>query len=182
MHRDLHAHGELEIVARNHGRGREPADDLVGDVRPGEDGDRTVAHERREPLAGRGVETLGQADDRRVAAEPCDDLGEHPARNRDHDELGVPDGREVDRRGRDPVKPRVRGVARVASGSVDGLDLLGIARRERHLVAVVAEKTGDCGSPGTGPDDDDSHSEVTKSMETGTPSREKRLRSSFSTQ
>ena len=65
VRRQLETDRELEVVARDDRCGREPAHDLVGDVRAGEDGDRASSHERREPLAGRRVEALREAQDRR---------------------------------------------------------------------------------------------------------------------
>ena len=54
VHRDLEPHRELEVVARDD-RGRwQAADDLLGDVRPGEhrDGRVRTSVERRSPVAG----------------------------------------------------------------------------------------------------------------------------------
>ena len=90
---ELEPHGELEVVARDHGRGREPADDLVGDVGAGEDGDRAALDERRESRAGRRVEPLREAQDGCVPGKARDDLAEDPARDGEDDELGVRDRR-----------------------------------------------------------------------------------------
>ena len=182
VHRDLHAHRELEVVAGDHGRRREPAHDLVGDVRPGEDSDRTVADESRQPCPGGGIEPLGQAENRRVARKLRYDVAEDTARNGDDDELGVRDWRVGNRSGGDAREVCRLRVPRVPAGRVDRLGLSRVARRERHLVAVVPQKTRDGGPPRPRSDHDDPHSDVTKSMETGTPSSPKRARSSFSTQ
>ena len=182
VHRDLHPDRELEVVARDDGGRRQAR--TISSAMFGPESTATglsrTSVESRAPVAGsRPFVRLRIG---RVARKPCDDLAEDPARNGDDDELGVGDRRVGDRRGRDPVEARARRVARVPAGPVDRLDLLGIPRRERHLVAVVAQQARDGGAPRAGSDDDDSHSDVTKSMETGTPSSEKRARSSFSTQ
>ena len=169
-------------VARDDGRRRQPAHDLVGDVRPGEHGDRTVPDERRQALAGRRVEALRETDDRRVTRKCRDDLAEHTTWHRDDDEVGVGDRCSVDRRRHDPVEPCIGRVARIAGRPVDRVRLLRIARRERHVVPVVAEEARRRRPPRPRADDDDSHSDVTKSMDTGTPSSPNRARSSFSTQ
>ena len=55
VHRDLQPHGELEVVARDDGRRRQATDDLVRDVRPGENGHRPAADETSRavrPVAG----------------------------------------------------------------------------------------------------------------------------------
>ena len=93
VHRDLDAHGELEVVARDDGCRRKPAHDLVGDVRAREDGDGAVPNQGRESRAGCGVEPLREADDGRIARKRRHDLGEHATRNGDEDELGVGDRR-----------------------------------------------------------------------------------------
>ena len=86
VHGDLNPHRELEVVARDDGGGRKPADDLVGDVRPGENGDGTIPDERREARAGRRVEALREAEDRRVAGQlprrPRRRRGSEPRRRR----------------------------------------------------------------------------------------------------
>ena len=56
---------------------------------PGEDGDRAIAEKRGEPVPGRGVEPLRQAEHRPVVGQRGDDVGEGPARDRDHDELAT---------------------------------------------------------------------------------------------
>ncbi len=107
---------------------------------------------------------------------------EHATRDGDDDELRVRDRSVVDRRRGDARELRLLRIARVPAGSVDDVDLLGITRCERDVVPVVAQQAGDRRPPRARPDDDDLHWDVTKSMETGTPSRPKRARSSFSTQ
>ena len=91
VHRDLQPHGELEVVARDDGCRRQAADDLVRDVRPGENGHRPAADETREPLPGGRIEPLREAEERRVAGKLRDDGAEHTARHGDDDELGVVD-------------------------------------------------------------------------------------------
>jgi hypothetical protein len=49
-------------------------------------------------------------------------------------------------------------------------------------VVAVRQHLREGGPPRTAPNHDDSHERWTKSIETGTPSRLNRLRSSFSTQ
>jgi hypothetical protein len=64
--RDLQTNRELEVVARDDRGRREAADDLVRDVRPGEDGDRP-AETSVDSRAPSRVEALREAEDRRVA-------------------------------------------------------------------------------------------------------------------
>ncbi len=182
MDRNLDADRKLEVVARNDCGRREPADDLVGDVGAGEHRNRPSRDEGRERRSGRRIEPLRETEDRRVAGQVGDDLAEHAARDRENDELGVGERRFGDRRRFDSGQVRRLRVARVSTGLRDCLHLCRIARRERHLVPVVAEEAGERRSPRAGADDDGLHSLVTKSIDTGTPSRPKRARSSFSTQ
>ena len=57
----------------------------------------------------------------------------------------------------------------------DHRDLLRVARSKRHVVAVVAEQARERRAPRARADDDGLHSDVTKSIETGTPSSPNRL-------
>ena len=91
-------------------------------------------------------------------------------------------GASLDQGGGDSAQVGFSRVARVPSGFADRGDLLGVASGQRHVVAAVAEQARERGAPRARPDDDGFHSEVTKSIETGTPSSLKRRRSSFSTQ
>ena len=180
--RDLKTNRELEVVAR-HDRGRrEAANHLVRDVRTGEDCDRPARDERRQPCPRRRVEAFRQAEDRRVTRKGRDDVAEDTARDGEHDEVGLGDGGVADRRRADTGEVGILRVPRVSSRRGDRLGLNRVARGERHLVAVVAQQARERRSPRACADDDGSHSLVTKSMETGTPSRPKRARSSFSTQ
>ena len=98
------------------------------------------------------------------------------------DEIGIRYrgvGEDVER---DPAEVRSGHVARVAPARAHGFDLCGVARGERDVVPVVAQEAAERRPPRAGADHHDLHSEVTKSMETGTPSSPKRRRSSFSTQ
>ena len=76
----------------------------------------------------------------------------------------------------------MRQVARVPAGLGDHPRLLRVAAGERHVVLAVVQDTGERRPPGAAADDDEVHDRLTKSIETGTPARLKRLRSSFSTQ
>ena len=77
----------------------------------------------------------------------------------------------------------MREVARVAAGLGDRARLLGVAAGERHVVLAVLRGRARTRVPhDPPPDDDDLHVRWTKSIETGTPARSKRSRSSFSTQ
>ena len=127
--RELEAHPELEVLARDHrGRGQ-AADDLLGDVRAGKDGDRPAADERRQPLAGRGIEALRQAQDRRRARKRGHDLAEDAARDGDDDELRVGDRRVLDGCRRDATQVGLGDVARIPARLADRGGLLGVPRR-----------------------------------------------------
>jgi hypothetical protein len=65
--RELELHGERQALAGDHRGGRQPARDLVRDVRAGEDRDRPVGDERREPLARDRIEALREAQDGALA-------------------------------------------------------------------------------------------------------------------
>jgi hypothetical protein len=159
------------------------ADDLVRDVRAREDRHGPVAHERRQPVAGRRVEPLREAEDRGAARQRGDDVGERGARHRDHDEVRSVDRRLLDRRRADAREVDGRQVTRVAPGVPDRLGLRRVATGERHRMAVVAEQARERGAPRAAADDDDvHHSERWKSIDTGTPWSWNRARSSFSTQ
>ena len=172
------------ILACDDGRGGEPVRDLLRDVRAGEDGDGAVGDERREPLAGGGIETLRQAQHRTRTGQRGDDLRESGARHGDGGEVRLRDGRGCNRRRLDPVQVDVGEVPRVASRRRDRGRLVLVAAGERHLVPVVAQHDRERRPPGAAADDRDAHaySLLTKSMETGTPWRSNFLRSSFSTQ
>ena len=140
------------ILAGDHGGGGQAARDLLRDVRAREHRDRPVRDERREPVAGRRVEALRQAEDRARAGERGDGLGEGGARHGDDGEIGLGDRRVLDRRGGDPVQVDVREVARVAAGLRDRGGLLGVAAGERHLVPVVAQEHRERRAPGAAAD------------------------------
>ena len=75
--------------------------------------------------------------------------------------------------GRDCVDARqvdVTQVARVAAGLADCTRLLGVAARERDVVAAVGEETRERRPPRARADDGDPHPRFTKSMATGVPS------------
>ena len=76
----------------------------------------------------------------------------------------------------------MREIARVAAGLGDHARLLGVAAGERDVVLPVLQDARERRPPGPATDDDDLHVRSTKSIETGTPPRLKRFRSSFSTQ
>src|SRR3990170_1210625 len=170
VHGELEPDGELEVVAGDHRCRRESPDDPVDDVRPGEHGDGVAAHECREPLPRPRIEALGKAQDRCVAGQAGHDLAEHPAGHRDDQDVGVGERRLVDQRCGDPAEIGVPRVPRVPARRGDRGDLLRIACCERHVVALVAEETGERRPPGPGSYHHEPHSEVTKSIETGTPS------------
>ena len=109
--------------------------------------------ERREPASRRRVETLCEAQDRRVAREVLDHLAEGPARHGDDDKLGVVDH---------PV--------------------VALAPEDLDVVPAVAEHAAEDGAPRACADDGDLHVRLTKSMDTGIPCRSKRSRTLFSTQ
>ena len=90
--------------------------------------------------------------------------------------------RVLDRRRLDAAEVAVREIARVAAGLGDHARLLRVAAGERDVVLAVLQDARERRPPGPAADDDDVHERWTKSIETGTPARLKRLRSSFSTQ
>ena len=174
---------EEAVLARDHGRRRQALRDLLRDVRAGENGDRTAADAGREPLAGLRVETLDEAQDRRVARQHADHVGERLARHRDRDDVDVAGGVGQ------TEPPRLRGGRRSAgsAGSSRCRDRLGLLRRatgEHDLVAALEQDTRERRPPGPRADHEKPHRQdrLTKSIETGTPSRPKRSRSRFSTQ
>ena len=118
-----------------------PRDDLIGDGRTGEDSDRTVANESRQPCSRGGIEPLGQADNRRAARKLRYDVAEDTARNGDDDELGVRDRRVGNRHGDDVGEVCRLRVTRIPASRIHRIGLRGIARRECHLVAVVPKES-----------------------------------------
>ena len=180
----LNLDGERVIESRDHGGRRETTRDLLCDVRSREHGHRPIGDEGREPIARGRVETLRQAEDRAGTRERSDRRAERGARHRDDREVRSGDRSLRDRRRGDARQVDVRKVPRVAARFDDRVGVLGIPAREGHLVAAIAEHDRERGSPRAGPDHGHSHgySLFTKSIETGTPSSSKRLRSSFSTQ
>jgi hypothetical protein len=149
----LELDGEVVVVRGDYGGGRKTLRDLCRDVGPGEDGDRTVPHERRQPTARARIETLRQAEDGRRSGQVVDDLAERTAGNGDNDELGVLHGA-----------------------------VLPLPAEDLDVVATVAQDVAEDGAPGSRVDDGGLHDRRTKSMETGIPCMSKRSRSLFSTQ
>ena len=76
----------------------------------------------------------------------------------------------------------MREVTRVPARLGDHPRLLRVTAGERHVVLAVLQDAREGGPPGPATDDDEPHDRLTKSIETGTPARLNRLRSSFSTQ
>ncbi len=76
----------------------------------------------------------------------------------------------------------MRQIARVPARLGDHARLLRVAAGERHVVLAVLQDPCERGPPRPASDDDEPHDRLTKSIDTGTPARLKRLRSSFSTQ
>ena len=181
---ELELHRERVILAGDHGCGGKATRDLVGDVRARQHRDRPVRDESRQPVAGGGIEPLRQAQNRAGAGQRGNGVAERTTRNRHDGEVGLRNRRRGDRRGGDPLEIGVRHVARVPARRRDRRHLFGVAARERHLVAAVAQDDGESRAPGATADDGHAHaySLFTKSIETGTPSSENRLRNSFSTQ
>ena len=137
--RVLELGGERLVVARDHGRARQAVGDLLGHVRPGEDGDRPVADERREPLAGRRVEALRQRErgTARAGARPRPRRRRGSARRarRGRRRPGVACAAVTSRRS------TARQVARVAPGLGDRRACR-VAAGERDVVAAVASRRG----------------------------------------
>ena len=108
------------------------------------------------PVAG--IEPLREAEDRRVAREAARRRRRThgSARRRRRARRPRPARRRSSRRRCRERSCRLR-VARVPAGRVDRLGLLRVARRERHLVAVVAQEAGERRPPRARADDDDPH-------------------------
>jgi hypothetical protein len=175
--------GEGGVVARDHGRPREPGRHLLGHVRARHDRDRAAADERREPVAGLGVEALGQAEQRRRARQVPHDRPERAARQGDHDQVGVRDRRLGERHRGDVAEVDLGKEARVVAGRPDRGRVVGMVRGERDGEAAVCEEAREPGPPRAAADDEGArHDRRLKSIATGTPSRPNRSRSSFSTQ
>ena len=145
----LEAERETFVLGRDHGRAGQAGGDLLRHVRPGEYGDRTVGDEGREPLAGRGIEALDEAEHRCAATDVVEHLAERSARHRDHDEVGLL-------------------VRRLVERGADG---------DGHVVPAPGQQVGERGSPRAAADDDDVHVRFLKSIATGTPSSSNRSRS-----
>ena len=144
---------KVVVLACDHGGCRESVRDLCGDVRPGEDRDRPVLHERGQTATRSRIEALRQAQNGASSWKIGRDGAERLARNRDHDEF-----------------------RRLDDGAVP------VATEERDVVSAVAQQPGEHRPPRTGPDDRGLQLRLTKSIATGTPSRSKRSRTWFSTQ
>ena len=170
------------VLARDHRGGRQPLRDLLRDVRPREHGDRPIEHERGEALARRGVEALRQREHGRAPRQRGRDGAERRARDGQDDELRSGERSVGDRRRVDAGEIGAGEVAGVAVRRLDRPCLLGVAAGERHLVAALGEDAGEGRPPRPSADDDRPHERGTKSIETGTPARLNRLRSSFSIQ
>ena len=103
------------------------------------------------------------------------------ARHGDDDRVDVGGG-VVDGDCLDAAQVDALEVARVASRLGDRLRLLGGVAREHDVVPAVEQHPRERGAPRAGADDEEPHVRRAKSIETGTPSRPKRSRISFSTQ
>ena len=161
---------------------RQSGADLLREVRAGENGDRAILEEGREPRTGGRIEPLREAQHRAVGRELAHDVGIGAARNGEDDELGRCDRSLFQRRGPDPVDPDLREMLRIPSCLRDRSRLFRIAGNECHIVPPLGEEAGEGGAPRSRPDHDRVHERLTKSMATGTPSSSKRARSRFSTQ
>jgi hypothetical protein len=154
---ELQPHRQLEVLARDHCRRRETANDLLGDVRAGENGHGTPLHERREPFARCRVEAFRQAEDGRRAGQRRHDLSEHRAWHRDGDELHVGE-RRVGEGGRlDAPEIGVANIARVPARLRDCGRLLRVAGDQRDVVSDVSEKTRERRAPRAGAHDGYAH-------------------------
>ena len=121
----------------------------------------------------------------RTGASPAERLGDRAvdgARHGENDHLGLRKRRLLDRRRLDAADVAVREIARVPARLGDHARLLRVAAGKRHVVLAVLQDTCERRPPRPAADDDEVHDRLTKSIETGTPARLKRLRSSFSTQ
>ena len=129
---------EGAVIARDHDGRREPLADLLGHVRPGQDGDGATDDERGEPLAGLRVEPLREAEHGRVAGKAPRHFGEGAARH------GHDDYVDVGRRGRErhrlgSAQVDVLEVARVPAVACDRIGLLGRMAGEHDFVFPVEE-------------------------------------------
>src|SRR6478736_4530724 len=174
---------EEPVLARDHRRCRQARRDLLCDVRAGKDGNGATGDAGREALPRLRVEPLGEAEHRRGSGKCLDDLREGTARHgggHDVDVLGGIRERDCLRRAQvDALQ-----VTGIPAGLRDRLRLFGSAAREDDVVAPVEQHACERRSPRARADDEEPHRQdrLTKSIETGTPSRPKRSRRRFSTQ
>jgi hypothetical protein len=141
----------------------------VGYVGLREGDDRSALHELGEPLPGRRVEPLGQAEDRRRPGQATRDLAERVTRDCDNVEIGSGQRRVVERGGGDAVEVGVGQVAGVAAGLLDLARLLWVASRQDDVVAAAGEDAGERRAPRAGAGDNCFQLRLTKSIATGTP-------------
>ena len=183
-HRVLQLDRELRVGARHDRRGRQPLRDLLCVVRAREDRNGPGVDQLRQAAAAVRVETLREDQHRAVAGQGRDDRGEGPARDGEHDEVGLIQRRSGDGLDAHPREIDLREVARVAPRGGYLLDLRRIAARERDVVPARAEQGREHGAPRPTADHDDVHGQLrrTKSITTGMPASAKRSRSRFSTQ
>ena len=154
MHRDLEPHRELEVVARDdRGRG-EAADDLLGDVRAREHGDRTsrTSVDSRSPVAGSSPFVRlrrGASPASSETTSPKTRLGTATTTS-----SASANGASAIGAATTPAEVRCLRVARVPTGRVDRVRLRRVARGDRHLVPVVAQQARERRTPRARADDD----------------------------
>jgi hypothetical protein len=102
---------------------------------------------RVDEVAGRGVEPLREAEDRRGARKRLDDRAERLARHRHDDEIGVGDRGLRDRRRGDVREIDLGHEARVATRLADGRRILLAMSRDRDLEPVVGEEAREARAP-----------------------------------
>ena len=147
---------EVAVLARNHGRRREARSDLLRHVRAGEHRDRAAAYACGEALARRRVESLREAEHRRVPRQRLDDVAERRARDCHDDDVDIRGSvRKRDRLGGSEVD--VLEVARVPAVLGDRLRLLGGAAREHDLVLAIEQEARERRPPRTGTDNEKPH-------------------------
>jgi hypothetical protein len=121
--------------------------DLRGEVRTGEDCDAAAAHGGREPLAGRRVEALREAQHRRVSGEPGRDLGKRIARHRDDDRVDVARGVVDGDHRPDAAQVDALEEARIVSRLGDRPRLLRGVAGEDDVVPAVEQHPRERGAP-----------------------------------
>ena len=144
VERVLEPQRELLVGRRDHGRAGQAREHLLRHVRAREHGDRPIADERREALAGRRVEALREREHRRVAADVAEHVPKRVARHGEHDQVGLGVRRVVERR---RAAPRTTSCARSRRTMRDGRPPRSRADDDRPHLRPPAEVDDDRARP-----------------------------------